>query len=338
MGSAEIGVYSICYKEADWLEFNIRRMYDWVDAFSICVGPVEKLMGANRDIETAEALNAIPDPDGKITVTEGVWLDKNHMTEVATEKLDTPLIIQLDSDEVWPRESFDETIGLLRAGERKVLLHMYSFWKTPDYVMKVPDRYGWASRKLGLPEELLRAAGRNEPGAEPKVRRQLVACALEKREVMSILGVAFEGVEKALNGTKDRSMLGAYECCAAPWTPYLLDMHRGFRPCEHTHVSHIPPDLVWPNGEGAHWHEASTASTPLWHLCYIGESRMARKFEFFNKRAGRQVMPKPEYFRDWREQQLDDVVKMTGQLRRVMRYEGPALPDDVREFAERMAA
>lgn len=338
MGDTRIGIYSICYKEADWLTFNIRRMYDWVDAFSISVGPVKKLMGETRDTETAAALRAIPDPDRKIIVTEGLWEDKNHMTRVATDHLETPQILQLDSDEVWPREAFDEALSLLGSGKRKLLLHMYSFWKTPEFIMEIPDRFGWASRKLGVPEPLLHAAARNEPGAEGKVRKYLRSSTLPKDDAMATLRVTFDGVEKTLDAEKQILMVHALECCKAPWTPYLLDMHRAFRPCPHTHISHIPPDLVWPNGESAHWHEAGMVKTPLWHLCYIGNERMPRKFDFFNKRAGRQVMPKPTYFQEWTEACVGEVLRMTGQLRRIRKYDGPPMPDDVREFAERMAA
>ena len=47
-----IGIYALCYKDADWLAFNIGRMYGWVDAISVVIGPVKKVFGCAQDKES----------------------------------------------------------------------------------------------------------------------------------------------------------------------------------------------------------------------------------------------------------------------------------------------
>ncbi len=120
------------------------------------------------------------------------------------------------------------------------------------------------------------------------------------------------------------------------WTPWLLDMGRAFRPDAHTRVFHIPPELCWENGEVAHVHSRVTAETPLWHFSYVGRDRVARKFEFFNKRHGSQVMPPIEYFDGWTSQDMTDRHRMTGQWRTFAGYPGPEIPRDVLDFVEEM--
>jgi len=341
-----IGAYSLCYKEADWLGFNIMRMYEWFDEFSICVGPVKKLMGAEPDDDTVEALEALPDPGHKINIISGVWKDKNEMTYWATRELESDFIFQIDSDEVWPVEAFKEAVELLRDGARKVLVHMYTFWKNLETILTIPDVLAWATHRLGVPRHLIRNAMMNRPRAHGALRASLGKpgkgpSGLGGQERIAVLAILFEGLEPHLDRwmdtrrDPDERAQEAARCAQGEFqTPYLLDMRRIFRPCQHTHIRHIPPDLVWPNGEPAHWHKDAVLNRPIWHFSYIGASRVKRKFEFFNNRSGRKVMPDPKQFDEWGDTQLWDHVFMTGQFRRFARYDGPEIPAGVRTFVE----
>ena len=283
-----IGIYALCYKDAEWLAFNLRRMYEWVDAISIVIGPVKKVFGCAEDKESEDILRALPDPDCKIMIQSGSWPDKNYMAERACEKLDTEIVVQLDADEVWPKEVFDAAIRAVRAGTRKVRLHMYTFWRTLGYILTTPDVRAYLGKLAGA----------------------------DRTAALKLL----EG---------DRRVLDEY----AEHTPWLLDMGRVFRPDQLTRISHIPPDLVWPNGESAY--DAVTLG-PLWHFSYIGTERVRRKFTFFNKRDGNggKVMPDFSYFEKWGEENLGDRVPMTGQTRGFRKYDGPEIPADVRAFVE----
>ncbi|KKK95166.1 hypothetical protein LCGC14_2675530, partial [marine sediment metagenome] len=150
-----IGAYSIVYgiEDARWLAFNIGRLYAQLDEFSIVIGPVAPIFGEERDTESEDFLRAIPDPDNKVRIRSGVWANKNLMAEVACEELKSDIIFQIDADEIWPSGLVQESLKALAEGARKVRFHMYTFWKTPEYVVTTPDIVGFASKCLGISRE-----------------------------------------------------------------------------------------------------------------------------------------------------------------------------------------
>jgi hypothetical protein len=324
-----IGIYAICYKDADWLCWNLQRMYGWVEQISVCVGPVKRLLGAEEDTESVDALAAMPDPDKKLTVISGVWKDKNEMTAAALSNLQQAKIIQLDADEVWPRAAFDEAVRLLDTSH-KVKAHMYTFWKSPDYILETPDATQWLADQIKVRPQILEDIRAGLKGGQDALRREF----RKLDGIAPTRDILYRRVHATQLYFSRPDVLQSM--LTGPWTPWLLDMHRAFRPTRHASIRHIPPDLVWPNGEIAERQAGPTMSTPLWHFSYVGAERYARKADFFAKR-GDGTMPSPEEFRGWTDQQLHGEMKMTGQRRRVVKYAGPPIPEDVKEFVRGQA-
>jgi hypothetical protein len=156
-----IGAYCLCYREAEWLAENIRRLYARIDRFSVVIGPSERAYGyVQPPDESSEAiLRGIPDPAGKITLlSREAWAHKNEMTAAATAILQTRFVFQLDADEFWPQATFDAALQALRQGADRVAAPHLIFWGGPDHVLRHPE--------LGLHYFTPARFFRRMPGAE----------------------------------------------------------------------------------------------------------------------------------------------------------------------------
>lgn len=125
-----IGMYSLCYKEAELELLNLSRFYGLVSKIAVVVGPA---IGISKDPDdaTVAALRKFPDPEKKISVISGIWKSKNEMCKKAMEVLlpSSKLILQVDADEYWPKGTFNEVIGKLRGGMDWVEIPHFIFWK-----------------------------------------------------------------------------------------------------------------------------------------------------------------------------------------------------------------
>jgi hypothetical protein len=155
----KVGAYALCYQEAELLAANIRWMYDLVDTFHIVIGPSERGVGFERpaDVESGGILRAVYDPAGKIrVVAEGSWKDKEEMTEAATRDLTTDVLLHLDADEFWPRETFEMAMREIERGADRVEALHYIFFGDTTHVCAHVREDGTESPFYFAPARLLR--------------------------------------------------------------------------------------------------------------------------------------------------------------------------------------
>lgn len=100
------------------IEQSLRSIYDFVDEIVIAEGPVkywqERGVATSTD-RTKEVINNFVDPDNKIRWISSCYEEKDHQFQSALNLMtfDPDYLIQIDSDEVWTKESLSGLKRLL---------------------------------------------------------------------------------------------------------------------------------------------------------------------------------------------------------------------------------
>jgi hypothetical protein len=117
-------------------------MYDLVDVFHIVIGPsdIGGSFSQPEDHESERILSRLDDPLRKVRIVgSGCWKSKDDMTKLAAQDLDVDVIIQLDADEFWPRETFEAAIAAIAAGSDRVSAPHHIFWGDCQHVCERVD-------------------------------------------------------------------------------------------------------------------------------------------------------------------------------------------------------
>lgn len=116
--SIKVAVGMIVYNGAFVLREALASLYPFVEQIVIAEGPVAYFAnkGAKRSTDgTVEIIQSFPDPQGKITMVHGPWVEKDEMVNgyVRLLRPDINYIWHQDSDEVFKTEDVRTILGLL---------------------------------------------------------------------------------------------------------------------------------------------------------------------------------------------------------------------------------
>lgn len=132
----KIAAYMLTYMDSNWAKFNIERMIDLVDEIIVISGSVEANPIKEEDTKITETLKQINNRKIK-HVNQKVWKDKNEMADAAFSILDksTRFLFQLDSDEFWPQNTFNNALKLLKDGYTTIFIPHYIFIKNSSFIL-----------------------------------------------------------------------------------------------------------------------------------------------------------------------------------------------------------
>lgn len=137
-----VGAYSLCYQEGEILAANISLMYEFVDKFVIVIGQVEVSAShtAKMDTTSRSYLLKIRDPLNKIDIFEKpVWDSKDEMALIAQKALHTEILIQLDADEFWSKETLEAGVREIEKGANRVLIPHIIYFRGAKYQLTSKD-------------------------------------------------------------------------------------------------------------------------------------------------------------------------------------------------------
>lgn len=143
-----IGAYSLCYQEGSLLAANIELMYNLVDQFVVVIGQVEVSPSNPKQVDmTSESiLESLDDPLKKITIITGdVFSSKDDMTLLALEFLTTDVIIQLDADEFWPRDTLIASLKKIEEGFSRVFIPHVIYFRDVKHILRTKNNLSYFS-------------------------------------------------------------------------------------------------------------------------------------------------------------------------------------------------
>ncbi len=128
-----------------FIEYTLNAIYSFAQEIIIVEGAVEKcLFAANPDGSskdgTVELIKSFPDPDRKIRLVQGIWLEKMDMQNKALELVSGDYVWLVDSDEVYKRKDIEAIIKMLKDDTSITQINFIpdNFWKGFDYIFVSP--------------------------------------------------------------------------------------------------------------------------------------------------------------------------------------------------------
>ena len=124
----------IIFNGDSFLEECLKSIYPYAYEILIAEGPVEyyqKLGYTTSTDRTNEILNNFPDPDNKIKINRGTYIEKTHQCNEYIKMIDTnsDYIWHIDSDEIYKPKDIEKIIELLEKEKyTKVGFKTYTFF------------------------------------------------------------------------------------------------------------------------------------------------------------------------------------------------------------------
>jgi len=106
----------IVFNGAYLLKENLENIYPYAKKIVITEGPVRHYQnkGYTQSTDgTLEIIKNFPDPDNKIVLLSGTWLDKDTMVRVQEKHYETGYIWCVDSDEFYKKEDIEKVSSYL---------------------------------------------------------------------------------------------------------------------------------------------------------------------------------------------------------------------------------
>ena len=130
-----------------FLRYNLRALYPFAHEIIVVEGAVEFAAplatpdGHSHDgtLETLYHFKAEEDPENKlqIIIRDGLWTEKDAMSQAYAERATGDYMWQIDSDEFYRAEDMQAVIDMIRADPSitAVSFKMRTFWGSPDYTV-----------------------------------------------------------------------------------------------------------------------------------------------------------------------------------------------------------
>jgi glycosyltransferase involved in cell wall biosynthesis len=146
-----VSAHMLAWAGAGLHKFAIESVYPYADEILVAAGPCPEAVEAGwGDDGTVDAIESMPDPDGKIKVwRRDVWPDKKVMRQFLLDNMEGNYLIVLDGDEIWTGVEH-----LLASPDSAQEVRWVNLWHGPrHWIWDAPDRNDrrWGKRLAKYP-------------------------------------------------------------------------------------------------------------------------------------------------------------------------------------------
>jgi hypothetical protein len=116
------------------LKENLESIYPFANKIIIVEGPVKYYISLGHMVSTDNTVSIIksfPDPENKITLIQGQWVEKDEMCNAYAKHLTGDYVWHVDSDEIYKKEDMEKIIQYLDDNKDScysMAFRLYSFY------------------------------------------------------------------------------------------------------------------------------------------------------------------------------------------------------------------